>query len=156
MFRLFDPLPRPPYITSVQVIFVVDTIVTYYCIYYEYYLNRCYYAIRALSEILFWPNILLKVSLKKYLLQNTYIINFCAAFLNTSLFHCHSNSYTESVASALNERFPTRKTLGTSLFNQIWKNLVLLISDYNKFGPIMPILSKRQILIINLWSIVFS
>ena len=28
------------YVTSVQVIFVVDTVVSYYCIYYEYYLNR--------------------------------------------------------------------------------------------------------------------
>ena len=27
---------------SVQVIFVIDTEVSYYCIYYEYYLNRCY------------------------------------------------------------------------------------------------------------------
>ena len=36
------------YITSVQVIFVADTVVTYYCIYcnyYEYYLNRRYYRI---------------------------------------------------------------------------------------------------------------
>ena len=30
----------PIYLTSVQVILVVDTVVTYYCIYYEYYLNR--------------------------------------------------------------------------------------------------------------------
>ena len=29
-------------ITSVQVIFVVDTVVTHYCVYYEYYLNRRY------------------------------------------------------------------------------------------------------------------
>ena len=28
------------YLTSVQVIFVVDTVVSYYCIYYEHYLNR--------------------------------------------------------------------------------------------------------------------
>ena len=30
-------------ITSVQVIFVLDTVVSCYCIYYEYYLNRRYY-----------------------------------------------------------------------------------------------------------------
>ena len=29
---------------SVQVIFVVDTVVSYYCVYYEYYLNRRYMA----------------------------------------------------------------------------------------------------------------
>ena len=29
-------------LTSVQVILVVDTLVSYDCIYYEYYLNRCY------------------------------------------------------------------------------------------------------------------
>ena len=29
-------------VTSVQVIFVVDTVLSYYCIYYEYYLNRRY------------------------------------------------------------------------------------------------------------------
>ena len=27
-------------ITSVHVIFALDTVVSYYCIYYEYYLNR--------------------------------------------------------------------------------------------------------------------
>ena len=36
-------------LTSVQVIFVVDTIVSYYYIYYEYYLNRRY--------CLFWKKI---------------------------------------------------------------------------------------------------
>ena len=30
-------------LTSVQVIFVIDTVVSYYFIYYEYYLNRRYY-----------------------------------------------------------------------------------------------------------------
>ena len=30
------------HVTPVQVIFVVDTVVSYYCIYYEYYLNRRY------------------------------------------------------------------------------------------------------------------
>ena len=29
-------------ITSDQVIFVVDTVITYYCVYYKYYLNECY------------------------------------------------------------------------------------------------------------------
>ena len=30
------------YLTSVPVMFVVDTLVSYYCIYYEYYWNRRY------------------------------------------------------------------------------------------------------------------
>ena len=30
------------FLTSVQVIYEVDTLLSYYCIYYEYYLNRRY------------------------------------------------------------------------------------------------------------------
>ena len=30
------------HVTSVQVIFIVDTLVTYYCVYYKYYLNIRY------------------------------------------------------------------------------------------------------------------
>ena len=35
-----DIIVHCKYITSVEVIFVVVTVVSYYCIYYEYYLNR--------------------------------------------------------------------------------------------------------------------
>ena len=43
---------REGLVTSVQVIFVVDTVVSYYCIYYEYYLNRPY--VSSLKNKLQW------------------------------------------------------------------------------------------------------